>query len=108
MKSLPQTVRLTIRLIQIWANSFATQTQSAVFKRLRQALALENFNDTLFFTKLRADCCKCLIEHLKLYLSFTIFIFAGGKVRAEEEHGRRSATALTGAISELVEFIHQR
>ena len=28
-----------------------------------------------FFTSLRANCCKWLIEHLKLYRFFIIFIF---------------------------------
>ena len=35
---------------------------------------------TNYFTKIRGNCCKCLIEHSKLYLFFTIFKISGGKV----------------------------
>ena len=44
-------------------------------------------NVILFFTTLGMICCKCLIEHLKLYHFFTSFIFSGGKVLADRGPG---------------------
>jgi hypothetical protein len=41
----------------------------------------------IFFTKVKVHCCKCLIEHPKLYLFFTKICFLTGKV----PDGRRFA-----------------
>ena len=40
-----------------------------------QAARAKNLNVKLFFTSQRANCCKWLMEHLKLDHSFTTLIF---------------------------------
>jgi hypothetical protein len=67
----------------------------------RLASAPSAFPDffTIFFTRVRAHCCKCLIEHPKLYPFFTKIHFLNGKVPDGRQHRPYPKTLLYVDIS---------